>query len=719
MKKKRMKTPTIIQMEAVECGAASLAIVLGYFGAYIPLEELRIKCGVSRDGSNALNLVKAARTYGLNARGIRATLNDLKGEPLPAIVFWGFNHFVVIEGFSDKHIYINDPASGPRTVSYEEFEEYYTGIALIFEKTEAFKQTKVPKKLWSLTKERLKDVKSPLFFLFLCGIGLLFPGLFMPAVNQVFYDNVLSGGFENWIWPIFSIILILASCIFLFNWLQIRYLNRLYLRLSALFSMQFLWHILHLPLQFYAQRFSGEIGYRTRLNVTVAKTLTSSLAPTLVSICLIIFYVTVMFSYDVVIATIGVLAAVLNLLILWCINRSRNDAYARMQQETGKGIGFSIGALQNIETIKAAGNEGDFFSRWAGYNTKKLNAQREINSKDVILNAFPPLLQGLATTALLSIGAWRIIHGDLTVGMLMALQALMTSFLTPVNQLVSLGSILQTLKIDVDRLNDVSKNPIDLVYTSEAKEAISNEKKLEGHLELKNITFGYSPLDPPLIENFSFHLKPGQRIAFVGPTGSGKSTIAKLISGLYQPWSGEILYDGIPLAKLPRSVFTNSVGFVEQTAILFTGTIRENLTLWDTTISEEAVISAAKDACIHEEILSRPKAYDADVLENGKNFSGGQRQRLDIAKALVSSPRVLIMDEATSTLDSLTELQISDSVRRRGCTCAMIAHRLSTIRDCDEIIVLDRGKIVQRGSHDELKKIPGIYQDLVSKERLE
>ncbi len=715
---KRNRTPTVIQMEAVECGAAALAIVLGHYGSFIPLEELRIKCGVTRDGSNALNIIKAAKNYGLQGRGVKCEVEDLKKQSLPLIVFWGFNHFLVVENFGKKYVYINDPASGPRRVTYAEFDENFTGVALIFETTAEFKKTKGPRKLWTLLYERLYDVKGPLLYLVLCGIGLLFPGLFLPAVNQVFFDHVFQGGYLNWIYPIFVIIFVLAAVSFLFTWLQTKFLNRLYLRLSATFSMAFFWHLLHLPLQFYAQRYHGEISFRLRLNAMSAKTLTSSLAPTIVNIGLIIFYATVMFAYDVVIAIIGVVAAIANLLILWIINRSRNDAYARMQQEQGKSIGFSLGALQNIETIKAAGNEGDFFSRWAGYNTKKSNAQTEIFTKDVILTSFPPLLQGLSLTALLTIGAWRIVHGDLTVGMLMALQALMTAFLLPINQLVGLGSILQTLKVDVDRLNDVIKNKIDPIYISESKNEMEVSKKLDGFLELKNVTFGYSPVDPPLIENFSFSLKPGQRIAFVGPTGSGKSTLAKLISGLYQPWDGQILYDGVPLGDLPRPVFTNSVGLVDQVVLLFAGTIRDNLTLWDKTITDEELMRASKDASIHDEILTRLGAYDAKVDENGRNFSGGQRQRMEIAKALVTNPRVLIMDEATSTLDSMTELQISQNIRKRGCTCVMVAHRLSTIRDCDEIIVLSRGKIVQRGKHDELKKEEGIYQDLVIKEQV-
>lgn len=719
--KKRVKTPTVIQMEAVECGAASLAIVLAHFGSFIPLEELRVKCGVTRDGSNALNVIKAAKSLGLNAVGFRASdIEELKKQPLPLVVFWEFQHFLVVEGFSDSKVYINDPASGPRKISYKQFDESFTGIAIRFEKTESFQKTKKPKKLINLTLDRLRNVKIPLIFLALCGFGLLVPNLFVPGASRAFFDNVLGHGIFSQTSGIVSLIVFLSFLTLGFTLFQNRYLNRLNIRLLSVYSFEFVWHLLHLPIQFYAQRYGGEIAYRVALNEKVAKTLTGTLVPTFVNFCLIIFYAVVMFNFDKIIALIGIGAAICNLLTLMMINRSRLDAYARVQQELGKSIGFSIGALQNIESIKAAGNEDDFFSRWAGRIADKVNAEREINAKDVLLTSIPPLLQGIAIIFLFGIGGIRILHGNLTVGILMALQGLLTTFLLPVNQLVNLGSTLQTLKIDVDRLNDVMKYPTDIVYRTHKNRAsdIKEEGKLEGFLELKDVTFGYNPNGSPLIENFSFVLKPGQRVAFVGPSSSGKSTLSKLISGLYQPWSGQILYDGKLITEIPRSVFTRSVSLVDQKIVLFSGTVSDNLTLWDPTINQSACVEAAIAACIHENIIGKNGGYDAELQEDGMNFSGGERQRLEIARALVNNPRYLIMDEATSTLDSLAELEISKNIRKRGCTCVMIAHRLSTIRECDEIIVLDKGKIVERGNHEELKKAKGLYYDLVEREQV-
>lgn len=714
---KRCRTPTVIQMEAVECGAASLAIILGYYGRYVPLEELRIACGVTRDGSNALNILKAAQNYGLDARGYKVEMNELSTVETPFIAFWNFNHFLVVEGVGKKDIYVNNPASGPGRLSYEDFDEGFTGVAITFEPNESFVKGGKPLQLWPAIKERLNNVKLSTAYICTAGFFLFFPTLAIPAVTRIFYDNVLGNNQLNWKWGITAALLWISILIACLTGLQQFFLNRLNARLSIRFSSDFLWHILRLPIPFYAQRFGGEIAYRASLNDSVTTTMTGNLATTAINLFLIVFYAVVMIQYDLVIASIGIFAGLINILSLTIITRSRTDAYTRMRQESGKSIGFAIGALKNMEAIKAAGNESDFFSRWAGYFAKSVNAQREISTKDVVLTSVPFLLQSLSTAALLGIGAWRILKGDLSIGMLLALQALLSAFLSPLIQMVNLGSTLQTLKIDVARLNDVLKNKVDKIFTS--KKAMHEEMpvaKLKGYLQLKNISFGYSPLSPPLIENLSIDLKPGQRVALVGPTGCGKSTIAKLISGLYEPWEGEILYDGKPMKDIPRNILSNSLSCVDQIIFLFSGTIKDNLTLWDSTIPEHVIIQAAKDALVHDEILMRQGNYDAQLTEGGSNLSGGQRQSLEITRALVCAPSILVMDEATSALDSSSEEQISRNIRRRGCTCVMIAHRLSTIRDCDEIIVLDKGKVIQRGTHEALKSTPGVYQELVQKE---
>lgn len=714
----RKKTPTVIQMEAVECGAASLSIILSYYGKYVPLEELRMECGVSRDGSNALNIIKASSKYGLEGHGYRLELEEVFDIDEPVIIFWEFNHFLVLEGFGKECVYLNDPAVGPRKVSYEDFDEGYIGIVLSFEKTEEFHAGGRPP---SITKElinRLKNVPLPLAYLVVAGLALLIPGFALPAFTRIFVDNLLISSLIAWKWKFLGGMVIAMGLQGLLTALQSYFLTRLNGKLALDFSSHFLWHILRLPVAFYSQRYTAEIAYRMNYNNTISQVLTGNLATTTINLAMVVFYGCIMFQYDFIIAWIGVLAALINLWAMMMIQRARMDAYARFQQERSKALGNSLGGLQYIETIKATGTESDFFSRFSGYYTKNINAQQEISQKDALLSVIPPFLQSLAIMALLTIGGYRAMEGKLTIGMLIALQTLLLTFLQPIGNFVNFGQLIQTMKIDFGRLNDVLAYPRDPIYTVTDQTEYADEDKLKGSLEFKDVTFGYSPLSPPLIENLSFTIKPGRRLALVGPTGCGKSTIAKISSGLYSPWSGEVLYDGKKITEINPSIRHRSLASVDQEIFLFSGTIRENLTLWDKTLDEELMVNAAKDAHIHEEILSREGGYDSLLSEGGKNLSGGQRQRLEIARALLYYPSILILDEATSALDSEIEKSISDNLRRRGCSCIMIAHRLSTIQDCDEIIVLKGGKVQQRGTHEELKNIPGIYQELVESEQV-
>lgn len=723
LKFNRKRTPTLLQMEAVECGAAALGICLGYFGKIVPLDELRVVCGVSRDGSNAYNIIEAAKKYGLEANGYKFELDEVKEITAPFIVFWNFNHFLVVEGFAKNFVYINDPATGPRKISYDEFDKSFTGVVITVEPTETFVKSGKKDSVILMLKDRLKTVKLPLIYIGIISLCLIIPELAVPGITQIFYDEVVIK--RKFDWGIWVSLALFFCAIFVAVLTALREvaLNKLNVKLSVLTSSQFLWHLLRLPIQFFAQRFSGENANRLRINYQVVNTLTGPLAVTSISVLLVIFYLLMMLSYSPSITLIAVSAALINLFVLYLINRSRNDAYARMQQELGKSIGYSIGCLQSIESIKAAGTELEAFSNWSGYYTKQINAQREINLKDIILISIPPFFIGLARAALLGIGAWQILRGNLTTGMLIALNSLAISFFEPVTALLNLGSTLQITKINILRLNDVLKNKLDpLVVSKDLNEIdIEDEKntKLDGYLELQNVTFGYCPLNPPLIENLSIKLSPGQRVALVGPSGCGKSTISKLIGGVYQPWSGQILFDGKPIDKIPRNIFQNSFGSVDQSIFLFSGSIKENIVLWDETIKDRDVVSAAKDAEIHDAILERPKGYDTNVDEGGGNLSGGEGQRLEIARALINTPHLLIMDEATSSLDSKSEETISKNIRRRGCTCVMVAHRLSTIKECDEIIVLDKGKVIQRGSHEELMSQEGVYKELVKKETFE
>ncbi len=714
---RRKRVPTVIQMEAAECGAASLAMVMAHYGLHVPLEQLRIDCGVSRDGSKASNIARAARHYGFEAQGRRLNeLEEAAQAPRPYIAFWGFNHFVVVEGFQRHRACLNDPASGPRRVTVQEFDENFTGVALLIKPGPGFHPGGQRPSVYRALASRLKGLKRELLFVLLVGLLLVVPGLIIPSFIRVFIDNVLAGGSQRWANPImWGLGFTIAIQVFLL-WLQRYYLLRIETRLRVVMSARFLWHIMRLPLLYFNQRFGGEIGSRVLLNDRLAKTLSGDIAANVIGLFMMAFYFVIMLNYDVLLSLIGLAFATANLLLLRWVSRRRVDVNRCLQSDMGKMIGTSMAGIQIIETLKAGGTIDHFFSRWAGYFSKVMNAEGRLSVQTQSLQAMPTLLNALNTAAILSLGAYRVMTGHMTIGSLIAFQTLMVGFMLPVNMLVQLGAQLQEMQGDLGRLDDVLRHPLDPLWV-EQKQAVpgdgDNSSRLDGNVELRDITFGYSPLEPPLIEGFNLKLSPGMRVALVGPSGSGKTTVARLISGLYRPWTGQVLFDGVPRESVPRRILAASFALVDQDICIFSGTLRENITLWDETISEPQMLQAARDACIHDDISARPGAYGQLVEEGGRNFSGGQQQRLEIARALAVNPRVLVMDEATSALDPGTELLVDRNVRRRGCTCIIIAHRLSTIRDADEIIVMDQGKIAERGTHEELIKRGGLYSSLV------
>lgn len=711
---KRIKTPTVIQMEAVECGAAALAIVLGYYKRFEPLERLRVECGVSRDGSKANNILKAARKFGLLATGkMISTPANLKNYKLPAIVFWNFNHFLVVEGFRGNSVFINDPATGPREISWQEFDGAFTGVTLLFEPGPDFeKRGSAPSVLRALVR-RLIGEKSALLYIVALGLATILPGLAIPSFAKIFMDDILASRRDEWANPLMWSYALAIAFLAVVTYLQQRSILKLQIKLALVTSGKYILHIFKLPTVFFTQRHGGEVGSRVQLNDQVANLLGGDLATNSVNLITVVFYVVVMATYDAMLTTVGVAFSIVNLLFLRHISRKRTDLNQVIQKDRAKLVSTSMGGMQIIESLKASGQESDFFSRWVGVYAKTFNARQKLELPTQLLSILPNCLNQLTTATILSYGALRVMDGYLTIGSLVAFQGLMTTYSEPINKLMTLGSRLQEIDGDLKRIDDVLKYQADPVYEEDEREKLEISK-LQGYLELRDISFGYNPLQPPFIEHFNLRLTPGSRVALVGPSGCGKSTISRLISGLFKPWSGEVLLDGQPRSAYTRRCLCNSVSFVDQGIFFFEGTVRENLTLWDQTVFESKMIQAAKDACIHDDILQRPGGYNGIVEEAGKNFSGGQCQRLEIARALVTDPSIMILDEATSALDPVVEQTIDRNLRRRGITCLIIAHRLSTIRDSDEIIVMDKGQIVQRGRHEELRgETGGIYAGLI------
>jgi NHLM bacteriocin system ABC transporter peptidase/ATP-binding protein len=714
---RQVMVPTILQMEAVECGAACLAMVLAHYGRHVPLDELRVACGVSRDGSKASNLLRAGRAYGLIARGYQKELEQLRQMRLPVILHWNLNHFVVLEGFGRGRAYIKDPSRGAVSVPEEELDRAFTGIVLAFEPGPEFQRGGSQPSLAGSLRPRLAGAGMGLFYVVLTGLALLVPGMVVPAFSRVFVDSVLVKGLESWMAPLLLLIGATLVVQALLVWLQQHYLLRLETQLALRSSGQFFWHVLRLPLGFFLHRSAGEISNRVGIGDRVARLLSEELASTALDLLLIAFYAALMVQYDVVLTAIGVGTAALNLAALKYTSRKRLDLSQELLKERGQLTGAAMGGLQTIETLKATGSESDFFARWAGHLARMMNSQQRVTLTLSTLSRLPVLLLNVNVALVLGIGGLRVMDGKLSIGMLLAFEALLLAFVGPVNRIVNVGSTVKEVEGGLQRLDDVLQAGLD-PCTGESPEHAPEPTlaKLSGHVELRNVTFGFNRLEPPLIQGFNLTLEPGSRVALVGRSGSGKTTVAKLVAGLYTPWEGEILFDGKPRAEIPREVVNSSLAMVEQDVFLFEGTVRDNLTLWDPTTPEEDLLDAARDACIYDEIASRPGGYSSLVEEGGRNFSGGQRQRMEIARALSGRPTIVVLDEATSALDPATEKRIDDNLRRRGCTCLIVAHRLSTIRDCDEIIVMDRGEIVQRGTHEELYHQPGPYRDLIENE---
>ena len=706
------KVPVVIQLEALECGAACLTMILAYYGKWIPLEQVRSDCGVSRDGSKAGKIIRAAKNYGLDAKGYRYDIYDLRREAtFPCIIFWNNNHFVVLDGFKGNYAIINDPARGKTKYTIEALEKNYSGICLEFDPTKEFKPEGKPKSVIAFAKKRLKGTKAMVLFIIITTIIASLIQIIQPGFSRVFIDRLLTHQNPDWFVPFILGITAISLIQIIIQIINQLYTLKLNGKLAVVGSTTYMWKVLKLPMDFFSQRMAGDILSRQISNASVASTFINKFAPLILKIGMAIFYLIVMFRYNVLLSCIGLISLFVDVIVTRIITNKRVDLSRVGTRDSAMLASTTASGIQMIETIKASGAENGFFKKWAGYQANVNNNSVQMSKMSLFWGMIPNAINMIVNVSITTIGLWLCMNGEFTIGMIMAFQGYLSSFMGPVNEVVSATNSLLEMRTDMERIEDVMEYPDDDIVTEKKNVQYS---KLSGEVELKNVTFGYSKLEAPLIENFSLKLKPGSRVALVGPSGCGKSTISKLVSGLYKQWDGEILFDGKPISEIDKNVFRGSLAVVDQDITLFEDSISNNIKMWDESIEGYEVIMAARDAGMHDEITLRDGGYNYKLIENGKDFSGGQRQRLEIARVLAQDPTIVILDEATSALDAKTEYEVTNAIKNRGVTCIIVAHRLSTIRDCDEIIVLDNGKVVERGTHDELYRLGGFYTKLVS-----
>ena len=715
MRKKAVHVPLILQMEEMEAGAACLTMILVYYRKQIGLDQVRTACGISRNGIHAADIVRAGEGYGLDCEEKHYSAGQLSRDcSCPAILGWGSDQFVVLEGFHSGKVHVVHPEKGRMRLGMETLEKQYSGTCIECAPGMAFIADGKKKGTLSYLKDALRTEGGIMILVLLTGFLSAAGGILSPVFSRVFTDDILSGQRTSW-YP--GILYCFAAVIFL-QLISMVIHRVLIIRSTGKLAVQsnaaYMHHLLQLPLDFFSRRKTGALANRQGSNDLIAETLIGQFAPLLMNLLMLVFYLTVMAQYSLPLTAIGVATVIVNLLVAKRVGTIRREISATQYRSQANLDSATVSGIDMIETIKATGSEAGYFERWSGFHASVIKAQVKFNSIARYLLMLPAFIQTVSGYVVLFIGCWLIIQGKFTAGILLAFLQFLQALSAPVNDLLEAGENLQAMGSSLERIQDVMDYPEEISFADDY-EGIDFEtvQKLSGQVELNHITFGYSAYADPLIEDFSLKLTPGKRVALVGGSGSGKSTIAKLTAGLLRPWSGEILFDGRSVGEIPRAVFRSSLAMVNQEIALFHDTMENNIRMWDGSITDYEMKLAARDADIHDFILSSKDGYHMMLEENGKNLSGGERQRVEIARVLCGDPSILIMDEATSALDARTEHEISEYVHSRGITCIIVAHRLSTIRDCDEIIVLDQGKVVERGTHDSLMAQGGFYRKLI------